>query len=695
MATVITPQLNTEHTNHLLQRLIYLEKLFNSSAGEVGEIENSFNQVNQDIDKLYNCIILSGEYYHPNAQALVKAIADANENLLTKALPGLEEQLNKRLGQISLNNKELIVLPYVLQDTKSKLQQPDITEESKISLEAKISEIQDKLNAADQNKVRLDKEARRLQIYQSFLKTAREKIETYKKYNKHLIYLLDYIDTRLNKTDVIVLDTDLASDIVKYRELALEDKSKKEYAAYFIFLVNVRLAETDEAYLCNRQTLVQLIGYAKNLHELSEREAIAYHDKDRIVECVKQKCRFLILKILRRFKRTDSSEFKTSATTKSLKFSIGDLQNDIALFKTLDAKSLKHYFSDPVVGLTNDICLEQMRSLIASGKDSIIGAENEIECIHFLFKFVKNSAKEIIQGTRKIKLEDLKKLFTDLLSYYYDKTESAKKDDKFNLFSFESAVILTSNALFILEVTEKIERCANIKDCREALKFLQDEFDKNVQELHSDKAPNVLLYRNYFELLSQCLIKFTFLLENISAEDIPNLEGLVKQLEEIFQGCYAASTNYVSVINKAIQKILYPTYLSIKECIITTDILISISGIPDLSEKAISQPNNVKLEGPENVKKLVVPAANLKLPLNLFIDSSYILPSNYEQLLKNADIKILEIKNLGDQIYHKLFNREINIETRKFEKKIDDKVKESQWSAIQIIGLMQRSFHLC
>ena len=73
--------------------------------------------------------------------------------------------------------------------------------------------------------------------------------------------------------------------------------------------------------------------------------------------------------------------------------------------------------------------------------------------------------------------------------------------------------------------------------------------------------------------------------------------------------------------------------------------------------------------------------------INIFLDSSYILPSNYETFLSNINDTRVEFDSIETEILRYAAKLEMATQKDVYDKKFDEKAKENQYNAVQMIGL--------
>jgi hypothetical protein len=140
-------------------------------------------------------------------------------------------------------------------------------------------------------------------------------------YNLDYIYLADKVDHRLRKSSRLTKNVFL-EDKLRFMSDRLEstviNPSERPSLKYFLFLLNVKLAEMDEGHLCSEESLNQLLEYTAKLFTLKKGSLIP---ENHYVEIAKEKCDFFIMKILRRLRLSNESELSYTIHTS------GDLLN--------------------------------------------------------------------------------------------------------------------------------------------------------------------------------------------------------------------------------------------------------------------------------------------------------------------------------------------------------------------------------
>ncbi len=231
----------------------------------------------------------------------------------------------------------------------------------------------------------------------------------YSKYNAHLSYLSSKIRERLFVSKKTVVDVDLDPELEtvfnklnEFRDIDDVDPSVIEYlfneADYFSFLVNIKLAELDEGYLCSNSILDKLITLSARLEVIIDRKALKAENP--ITLLILYKCKYLLLKVLRRFEKDDKKEYTVAAASKFISYDVSSLSDtsqigDFSLLFDSDSKS--HYSEKKTTFALNN---SELSKRAEKALDNLLNSPSvQIRELHFLCKYYKKNFLILIPNT--------------------------------------------------------------------------------------------------------------------------------------------------------------------------------------------------------------------------------------------------------------------------------------------------------
>lgn len=412
-----------------------------------------------------------------------------------------------------------------------------------------------------------------------------------------------------------------------------------EYDYYFIFLINISLADFDEYFESSQEHENELDYYLDKLNAIDSDK-----DKGFILKALSDKCEYLKFKIkFREYRDYSDVEPIYSGDNYYTKF-IEDTKN--------------HYNTR---GTRIDNC-----SSFISGFGSTFNLErNNLSAksdIHKINKFYKSS--------ESIEPKD-KKRNIDLL---IEKISTLNCDNSFDRISNNSAINLLENTklkiLLDTEIKNKFKQVLNDSFFKSSKSVEDNVFIKELKEFINKK--NYVDYIGfksvidfYDKLFNQLEISDEILteIELLKTEDIKD-EDLLKYRENILKNLESLEYLYTKTLSKSSENITFlrnyelkPIYLSLEECLT----------------------NEIKIDGTDN--------DNIKL----FLDSSYILPINFENAIeKNAKNKLgysIELKLIKEKFSSKIANiiSENHIKIQKDD--LTKTIKEGEFKTVQIVAM--------
>lgn len=604
------------------------------------------------VAQAYNYSIIEGEYYSTNAETLLKDIAIIHQEVQEKIADQPFE--------------DLIEKPVALSGTVP-LQSEDLIQQLSAERLAFFSEVV-------------------------------ELTEYYPEFNRHYQYFVDKVKHRLEQTDgEDILDHDFDADLSELKNIPSNSASPSTAPStvemyYHLFLLNIKLAEFDEGYegyVCDQaatKSLIQIILMIQN------RFASGLFLHNLISDCLSEKCNFLLLKIYRRYKK-DAIDYIITAQKQEKKFNLSSLEGTIKLFKTFNEKSYRHY--NPVRGFfsflstsKNDISAlsvaSEFRDNLASSKESDL----TIEHIHFVCKFIRSNSSTIVSG-RKAEwdypdvIEFLETLLEKIITEKKDKISSNSKTD---FYAFESVTHLVKNVIFNLKA-ENVFSCDRTVDgylaeVRPLTQYYRAnktiiENSSNI-DLARQGLPDPFLSKIYCSLLHRLYGKIRDILAQ-KKESITEKQS--DAIAEVSGEYFNADTTYVKLLTLASKQGLMPIYLSISECIsqqqVSTD---------DYKEWFDFHFALKDIKVPDKKKDGAVEVLKADSGLNIFLDSGYISPINYHKLFDEHKEEKNEVVNLIAFISTLVTLAPLQTYKNEIDAKFDSKVKESQYTAVQLVG---------
>lgn len=339
-----------------------------------------------------------------------------------------------------------------------------------------------------------------------------------------------------------------------------------------------------------------------------------------IISLLKVKCSILFYKILKRLEKVEKIDINISNDH----FSVPDVEEILN----------SHPISKAVV---SDIELQyysyefDIDTLLQKAKDG----SAKIADVH---KIVKHFKKAVFTKGELdsciVVLDRLIKDFEKRLSKIA--TEKHKYIVQGNEIAYRTTINLLINTRFSVQSCESIKKlekkysASSLNKTYQSLKLL---FSKDV-DYESESVPNFMLYRIYLDALIK-LMKLCGKNDKVALNE--ENAGYETFFEEIFNDAFSVVQKFREKVEKSAQLNLMPLYLEIEEC---------------------------------NKEKF-------------FLDSQYILPSDYPMLSKMHDSLYRELREL-ERIKYYIIPENIRESLKEVFKK---EVKEHQYSVITIIGL--------
>jgi hypothetical protein len=520
-----------------------------------------------------------------------------------------------------------------------------------------------------------------------------------KEITKYLYYYIEFkkeLDSSIDNDNKIFID-------LSYIKFLKDNEFKKEddgtLAALWMFNANLYLAQLDEGYVCNRETLLDLISFSTKLKNWIE-ETRSEPDLN-IKTITYQKFRFLILKILLRFEktlhkelvRTNESKYNSTNLDKEIevKYSIKDIVEDDKNDKIKNIfigkyyKDIKKIYPDKPeeeLRISTPNIYHEIQGIIKKADDAVT-----IYDIHFLFKVAKYNTKEIRIEKNKNILSFLEKLEI----FYNDKCHENQKINKYSNFT---ALNLIRNTLIRVYLNEKIEIIEKSKDAKEIKEIIEgivsiiedkaDYFKNNEEDVNNISSNKFNPAFQFGTIIGETCKRILILLRDKIIDDIDiyhqDFQKLSLLIRILISKTITHLDNCIESIEEAEEKKVLPIYLSLRECFL------------DKKNVSLDKQNN-KIE-----------------EVSIFADSAYVLPSNYKSLYKCIRGKhISRIRNLEFEFYNAVNNEQNNKNKNEIQRKLeeyklknkedldnsikdnkvnfDKLIKDNQINAIQLVGL--------
>lgn len=473
-----------------------------------------------------------------------------------------------------------------------------------------------------------------LELYHDFINFVHRKLQivTHNKSYEFEFYALHTFDLRET--------TDLKTKI--------EEAAFSDYKWPFlveIFKVNVALAELDLKFQCTEEFLRILIHIRSIFSENIRRGNLAVFG-----EILYNKCSFMIAKIMHRL-GYKSIFINIPHDLQALERD--DLKSEIGCFQCYYNLTAERYENTSTYSVDSST-YNQVKECVF-GNSSLIKYSD----LHFLSKYYyKTVDKKNIDNFANNE---------NLINIILPKIRKPSEHGQFNIWSNDSTLLLLKkNSLKI----KSIEIENDLKSDNLTFDKIQDGYEK-VQELYNDI--------NYLHLSIDIQDYYQHLLY-IKAIKLLVTHSLKKIEEEIF----------IANISFWLQ-LLDDSVIAFDKCYNGFDWVYKHHYLPIYMPYDECQMENVKLMDSE-------------LPFPIFMDSSYILPINVDkdkEVIRKLKVEIDTLKanvltkftNYIKQVVSRenqgTFNQLSTLFDAKKEeliKKFDDKVKDSQTSAIQIIG---------
>jgi len=405
-----------------------------------------------------------------------------------------------------------------------------------------------------------------------------------------------------------------------------ESKAKP---GYFLFLINLSLAELDEYLECNDKCLEELNVFKKYFQD-GAISSISDKWQSPIIKILKDKCEYLEFKI----------NFRKNKTL---------IIDNIAenAFRHFYDETISHYGARDIFGCSkfiNDCCSEIDYSQV----------DLKAKKLHQINKYLK-STKNL---KNKAKIEKI----TDIIS----QVSFNEKEVDFEKVSYDSVSNLLQNTKLYLVLEE--EKANNFESF-----ICQDLYKKNIlattnkikKQIDIELERDYIDYRGY-EYVIDFLNELFDKLQNfqISDEDFENvnienlkvyfitIKGNVTRLMKFYEDILLKLENNKKHLNTLELK---PIYLELDDCI--------------------------------KIIEIKSPLKDENLEINIFLDSSYILPIDFEKI----DNKIKENRltyKIKKQLIQGGLDALLDLESAKLKlNEVESKFKENDFKIVQIVAM--------
>ncbi len=447
-------------------------------------------------------------------------------------------------------------------------------------------------------------------------KLCKQEFDTVKEHFHYFDYLSSKISSRIDQSLNQIIDIDLVEKIFAFRNSTNTESKYKNLK----FLINVRIAELDEGYVCNPDTRKELSKLISLIEELVRSGSIS---QDVITKILITKCNFLFLKLEKRLKNNRALEIPDGLNHYTFDIDSIEkfiLESGIPVFSNFISDINNHYHNNDIYQLEHidksKFLVKTIHKNCKSIKKIIDAGEIGLPQIDELLKNIKNDlnwVKSFIRANPKFK-------------------------NRSNWFAYVSAESLLNKTYFKLKCYKYIAENVEISQIISNIESIQNIYKSiSSEELIKDCFQIDLLYSMFLRDVLKISIS--------KINDETNFPDLVSFIDKIILEFLDSSEKLELHLSKNNELALMPLYLSMEECY-----------------------------GTYSIKE-----SDEEQQIDVFIDSSYILPSDYTNLNKLKNSLTTEFSRLTTTIH-------IKIATQR-ESSFESKLKENQFQIIQVIGL--------
>jgi hypothetical protein len=503
-------------------------------------------------------------------------------------------------------------------------------------------------------------------------------------YNSNIVYISNKFEEYYynNKTKWDDLFQVVTVPVTNKKEIIINNQN--EYDLHF-FIINLIIAKHDEGYICNYIVLEDLINLSSKL------SCIPNAQDNFISEVIKDKTDILIYKILYRLTKSDniSKYIVYNKILGNITYTI-DTENKL-LIKSFDGTIEKESESNNIFINKYSESISKIYKIFEkyedeNGDDDFVDdyesdakifinelyvnkqtSDLKVEDAHYINKITKKYALKWIKNDETL-FRNLLLLIKRIYKYL---NSNNNIHNKFEHYGNESFIYLIKNSSFKIKFAQYFNQISSDIKIIDIVKIIDEITALVSNRYHEIERDRETININKIEdLVVNTKFQFICYINDISIRTIEKLEKTVNKIENIGEKknlleIVKAVRNLTSKVNKfsdlgvkeinsATKGRFMPLYLFKEECKV------------EINKTKYSESGYAS-----------------DIPDYVLMDSAYVLPSNYEVLLRKIEI---ETNRLQAKDY--LFRSEISrLILENYEDKLDDKVKDNQINTIQLIGL--------
>lgn len=612
------------------------------SVGTLASEQKDFTFENECLNLFasINEIILSGEIY----KSTVSIISKDTINKLEQFSVDLNKKLDESTQKLQKLYKEL-----------------EESKQNQVTLAQKI-------NTITADILKLNGETKKIKINIYLIYNILKVVNNFK-----YIYIFIEINSEPNPQKQIT-DITLNREIeLLYKELLLHKVNNNSEQTIlglrWVTLLNFKIFLIDEGYSCDDVQIKEIEVIFEDI-----KQYISEKDKGTIINFIKNlldflslKVQYLLYKIYFRLGKNDEVIHDTLIGDMSIDTIKNALENGI--FKDFVKKIEDHYNyktkQDCVMYSIANYDNLLANKFLGNNFHKNITSED----LHNICKYIK---KNITYITQHKKVPRLIEYIKEIQNYNYNKYTFSRINhtnivliDRFNSFSYLHQYYISTNIIFLLEFSQFIEKYDNNNNINEFVGYIENIFEKFEiikNKPQNNKTPNLHAYRYLFEIFIQFFNKIA---ESKSVDKyLPHINVLNNSIDKL----YKYYIEYQSLIVTAEKHKNYPYYLHFDECLISSDLILYKNKIKIFLDSSYILPTNYTYLKQESVSFY------------------YNLTSNFNKILQNITMyKLINIEEVRKQELEEFEKKNI-IFKNDIDKRFDDKVKEGQTTAIQITG---------
>lgn len=407
----------------------------------------------------------------------------------------------------------------------------------------------------------------------------------------------------------------------KKNDFIYETNQSQDTLLFWLFIVNLKISFLDEGYVVNDENITLLWEVDHLIQLLISSRNNSYHD---LLNSTKLRSNILLYKIIKRNEKSKTeSKYLIYNNSNDLKEYIIS-QKAEKIINEID----KHYFPSSI----------NKENLLTEIESKILNGEIKIHEVVFFTTYFRKNKDYNDNEIRKIKsfIIKLKNNYRGL-KLNFNNENYLNKIHEFPCFTVLEHLINLEFSIKCFEECEKIKNKFNFNNLEKTFNELKKSFIKSENE-HNEvesKILNFIVKKTYLEYIIELLtICNEQEIENLNDDDNNDFHKLIS---DIYKEGYKSYFEFRKAVIFWETHRLMPLYLEIENC----------------NENGV------------------------------FMDSSFVLPSNYQDVLnKNEDIieKLENFKSLLDKVIPK------NIREN-YKRVFENEVKDYKISIITIIGL--------